>query len=398
LGSKRSGRLAAARPTAISSRSRVSRYACRTKGAWLDEATRNGPKGSLPVDAPSEPRGPGRNAVRAGRVRSAFGLLGLCAAWFVPSLGVDAWAFGAYLAISLICQWIIQRRLFRSVTRAVVMGFLDTAFLSFFVQRSGSLSSPLPLLYVVTPVLYATTTPRRRISMIIAVAGTASYATIVLLEQLGLVAYAPASAIARPESGMAVGCVLLVALSTAVTAGLSSQLIWALGQANVRLRDLSQHDELTGLYNRRYAVQRLEDELARSQRNPASATFAMVDLDGFKRVNDEQGHDAGDTVLKAVAAALLSATRRADVVARYGGDEFVILFPGTELEGTLAVGARMLELVREAARQACPAIPVSASMGTTGLRPADDATEVVRRVDEQLYAAKRAGGDRVCTG
>jgi diguanylate cyclase (GGDEF)-like protein len=179
---------------------------------------------------------------------------------------------------------------------------------------------------------------------------------------------------------------------------LTSQLIAALATANERLRDLSQHDELTGLFNRRYVLQRLEDEIARLKRNPAPLMVAMVDLDGFKRVNDNEGHDAGDAVLRAVAGALLTATRKADVVARYGGDEFVVLLPNTEPDGALTVGARMLDQARDAARAVCPAIPVSASIGTTAVRASDDPVEVIRRVDEQLYAAKRAGGDRVLTG
>ena len=94
----------------------------------------------------------------------------------------------------------------------------------------------------------------------------------------------------------------------------------------------------------------------------------MIDLDGFKRVNDELGHDAGDAVLKAVASALLAATRKIDVVARYGGDEFVILLPNTEPDGARAVSVRMLDQARDAARRVCPQIPVSASIGTTALR------------------------------
>ena len=124
----------------------------------------------------------------------------------------------------------------------------------------------------------------------------------------------------------------------------------------------------------------------------------MVDLDGFKHVNDELGHDKGDAVLKAVAAALLEATRRVDVVARYGGDEFVILLIGTDPEGTRVASVRILDQARNAARAACPQIPVSASIGTTAVHAGDDALAVIRRVDERLYAAKRAGGDRVESG
>jgi diguanylate cyclase (GGDEF)-like protein len=347
----------------------------------------------------SEPRGRERSAARAGRVRIALAALGLGCALFLPALASYRLAFLGYLVLGLIFQWVIQRRVFRSVTRAVLMGIVDTLFISFFVQRLGSMTSTLPLIYVVTPVLYATSTPRRRISITIATVGIASYAVMVLLEQLEILPYGPATpGVSRPDAVLGVANVLLVAICASVTAGLTAQLISALGAANARLRDLSQHDELTELYNRRYVMQRLADELARLKRKPALLTVAMVDLDGFKRVNDEEGHDAGDAVLKAVAGALMTATRRVDAVARYGGDEFVVLLPDTEPEGARAVGARMLDQARAAARNACPSIPVSASIGITALRPSDDPTEVIRRVDEQLYAAKRAGGDRLCVG
>ncbi|MFI5308065.1 MAG: GGDEF domain-containing protein, partial [Polyangiales bacterium] len=275
----------------------------------------------------------------------------------------------------------------------------DTFVISFIVQRLGSQTSTLALAYVVTPVLYATSTPRRRIPIILALVGTGSYALMVVLEQLGVLPYGPAiPGVARPDPAYALANVLLVAVCTSGTAILTAQLISALAVANARLRDLSQHDELTGLYNRRYIMQRLDDELSRLRRKPLVITAAMVDLDGFKRVNDEEGHDAGDAVLKAVASALIEATRRIDVVARYGGDEFVILLPDTEGEGARAVSARVLDNARAAARSVCPAIPVSASIGTTTLRATDDPAEVIRRVDEQLYAAKRAGGDRVFSG
>jgi diguanylate cyclase (GGDEF)-like protein len=360
----------------------------------VDDATRIESEGVTLKKGSGEARSPERSAALAGRVRIALGLLGLFASAFVAP-APPGWAFFAYLTIALAFQWMIQRRRFRSVTRAVIMGLVDMLFLSFCVQRVGSISSPLALVYVVVPVLYATTTPRRRISMVIAIVGTLSYALVVLLEQLELLAYAGSARIARPDVATALVYVLLVALCTSVTAAMTSQLISALGKANARLRDLSQHDELTGLYNRRYLMQRLQDELARNKRKPGILTVAMVDLDGFKRVNDQEGHDAGDAVLKAVAGALLSATRRADVVARYGGDEFVVLLPDTEAEGARTVGARILDQGRSAALRVCPAIPVSVSIGTTAVRPADDPTEVIRRVDEQLYAAKRAGGDRI---
>jgi diguanylate cyclase (GGDEF)-like protein len=234
---------------------------------------------------------------------------------------------------------------------------------------------------------------------VIAFYGVVLYALLHALELLEVLPYAPAvPGLPRPDLLTRVAYVVLVGICCGGTALLTSSLTRALMVANDRLRDLSQHDELTGLYNRRYVMQRLEDELSRMRRKAVPLTVAMVDLDGFKRVNDEIGHDAGDEVLRAAARALQSATRKVDIVARYGGDEFVILFPDTETEGARSVAARILDQTREAVRSVCPSIPVTASIGTTVVRLGDEPADVIRRVDEQLYAAKRAGGDRVYTG
>lgn len=349
--------------------------------------------------SPVEAHGRERTALRAGHARIAIGGLGFCASFFIAGAERYTGALAAYLGLAFVFQWIIARRGLKTGARIMAMGVVDTLFASFFVQRLGTLTSVLPLIYVMTPVLYATTTPWRRISLALAFFGTATYAALVLLEQLGLLAYAPATPLVpRPDPATAVAYVCLVALCASVTAALTGRLIAALGLANARFRDLSQHDELSGLYNRRYVIQRLGAEVARIARNPGVVTVALIDLDHFKRVNDEIGHDTGDLVLKAVAGALLSATRKADVVARYGGDEFIILLPDTEAVGAAAVGVRILEQARTAAREVCPTIPVSVSIGTTKLLPTDDTSEVIRRMDEQLYAAKRAGGDRLCAG
>jgi diguanylate cyclase (GGDEF)-like protein len=343
----------------------------------------------------AEARGLQRIAVGAGLIRIALGVLGLLSAQFVAFLAPYRPAFAVYLALALVFQWLIRRAV-HTITRAVVMGLCDTLFLSFLVQRMGSATSALPLVYVAIPVLYATTTPRRRLSVILCATGTAIYALMVALEVAGVLPYAPAMpAGPEPDLALRIATLLLVAICAWWTAVLTGQLISALNAVNARLRDLSQHDELTGLYNRRYVMQRLEEELARLKRSPGVMTVAMVDLDGFKRVNDQEGHDMGDAVLRAVAGALLRATRKPDVVARYGGDEFVVLLPNTETDGAQAVGARIIDQARDAARSVCHAIPVSASIGTTLVRANDDPAEIIRRVDEQLYAAKRAGGDRM---
>jgi diguanylate cyclase (GGDEF)-like protein len=360
-------------------------------------------EGRTPSQAPLRvertERGRERMAVRAGRVRIAIGSVGVVAAFSMADIAPYRIAFVAYLVLALVFQRIIAKELFPGIPRALAMGTVDMLFLSFVVQLLGSVSTPLPIVYVAAPVLYATTTSRRRLSIGVASVGMVAFALIVILELIEVLPYAPASpGLPAPDPVYAIMALLLVGLCAFATSALTSQLIRRLEDANARLQDLSQHDELTGLYNRRYVMARLGDELARLSRRPSSLTVAMVDLDGFKRVNDEVGHDAGDDVLRAVAVALLAATRKADVVARIGGDEFVVLLPNTDHDGARAVSMRVLDHARDAARRVCPSIPVSASIGTTLAHAGDDPAELLRRVDEQLYTAKRAGGDRVQSG
>jgi diguanylate cyclase (GGDEF)-like protein len=329
-------------------------------------------------------------------MRIALGLLGVTSTFVLPELSAWRWLLLGYLALALLFQWLIVARKLRSFTRAIAMGVVDMSLVSVLVHRLGTATSVLPIAYVAVPVLYATTTPRRRVPVTIALVGVGQYAALIALELTGQMPYAPGVTGGVPP-GLAqhLASLALVVLCSTGCAVLSSQLINALQAANARLRDLSQQDELTGLYNRRYVIARMEDELARRKRKLEPMTVAMVDLDGFKRVNDEEGHEAGDAVLRAVAQALLRATRRADVVARYGGDEFLVLLPNTDLDGARSVGARILDLSRAAAREVCPVIPVSASIGITAVQQDDGPAEIVRRVDERLYAAKRAGGDRI---
>jgi diguanylate cyclase (GGDEF)-like protein len=164
--------------------------------------------------------------------------------------------------------------------------------------------------------------------------------------------------------------------------------------ANLRLEELSRRDSLTGLFNRRYLLERLEVELARVKRSQKLAIL-MVDLDGFKRVNDSQGHLRGDLLLKEIGDVLAATTRLSDVAGRYGGDEFVILLPDTEEEQARAVAERITTGVRSVGARFDASRPITASVGLTIGRPDDGAASILRRADENAYRAKRDGGDRV---
>jgi diguanylate cyclase (GGDEF)-like protein len=168
----------------------------------------------------------------------------------------------------------------------------------------------------------------------------------------------------------------------------------ALVAANQRLQESSRLDPLTGLFNRRELVRRIELELARVRRGRCAA-IAMIDLDGFKRVNDERGHVAGDELLRQIATALAASTRETDSAGRYGGDEFVVVLPDADAEQARLAAERLIAAVREAARAYDAERPVTASAGVALARESDGVFDLVRRADERAYRAKQAGGDRV---
>jgi diguanylate cyclase len=158
-------------------------------------------------------------------------------------------------------------------------------------------------------------------------------------------------------------------------------------------------DPLTGLPNRAAWTERLEHEVEQWQRHGNSLLIAMLDLDHFKRINDNYGHLAGDRVLKLIASVLRKRVRGSDFIARFGGEEFVLLVPDT----SLAAGAKLAEALR-AAIEACPfhfkgePVTVTVSMGMTAFKPGEHSDLVLKRADQALYRAKSAGRNRVELG
>ncbi|MGL4316054.1 MAG: GGDEF domain-containing protein [Pseudomonas sp.] len=155
-------------------------------------------------------------------------------------------------------------------------------------------------------------------------------------------------------------------------------------------------DPLTGLPNRAALGERLELEMARWQRYGGDLLLAVLDIDHFKRINDEYGHLAGDKVLKIIASELAKRLRKTDFLARFGGEEFVLLVPSTPLEG----GLQLLETLR-AAIEACPfhfrgeRVTITLSSGITPFARGESSEQVFERADQALYRAKRSGRNRI---
>lgn len=160
-----------------------------------------------------------------------------------------------------------------------------------------------------------------------------------------------------------------------------------------QLRDAAETDLVTGVYSHRHLQDRIRQETARAVRSGSPLSVLMLDLDDFKQVNDEHGHQAGDRVLRAIAGALRAAVRGSDVVARYGGDEFVVLMPDTDTVEATRVAQRAGEAVASLAHPMIDGsdVRVSCSVGLA-MHPRDGNTarELLRSADAAMYSHKRA--------
>ena len=176
---------------------------------------------------------------------------------------------------------------------------------------------------------------------------------------------------------------------------------WLVGILTFSLRKLLSHerlvsrtDGLTSLANARSFFETARAALIRQRRSLRPLTMAYVDIDYFKMVNDTLGHEAGDEVLRGVAARLSERIRETDFAARLGGDEFAILLPDTDATGARRVLAEMRASLAELA--ASEGWPVSFSIGSaTFVKPPEDVEEMVRTADELMYGVKRAGKNNV---
>ena len=171
-----------------------------------------------------------------------------------------------------------------------------------------------------------------------------------------------------------------------------------LREAHDRLAAIAIRDELTGLYNRRYFMERLEEEMSLASRSRSSLHLAIIDLDHFKQVNDTYGHPAGDEVIRRFSAVASVGLRRSDILARYGGEEFVVLFPHVSTAACVAALDRLRVEFANQKYAFSDTLRNTFSAGVVQYELSESPPDFARRADEALYEAKSRGRNCVVKG
>lgn len=168
-----------------------------------------------------------------------------------------------------------------------------------------------------------------------------------------------------------------------------------LEQANKKLDELAHQDALTGVLNRRGVMLHIQQALAKHRRDASPFSLILLDLDKFKLVNDQLGHEEGDKVLKNTAATLLIGSREQDKVARWGGEEFLIFLPDTQAKGALVLAEKMRLLLENPTNHAATTATVTATFGVAEYVGGEHFTQTLARADKALYQGKANGRNRV---
>ncbi|MCU7850172.1 MAG: diguanylate cyclase [Candidatus Thiodiazotropha sp. (ex Lucinoma kastoroae)] len=198
----------------------------------------------------------------------------------------------------------------------------------------------------------------------------------------------------KDESGNVLG-VCMTVYDVTETA-ISQQLLEEATEHAINMEESSLRDGLTGLYNRRYLDKQINQEIQLSKRYNWDLSLAMVDIDFFKKVNDQYGHDAGDEVLQSVSNTMMGQLRGTDILCRYGGEEFALIMPKINLEKAASILDRLRSSIETSSiRVGDQSISVSVSMGVSQYSEQSTLDELFKQADHALYQSKKNGRNRV---
>lgn len=333
-------------------------------------------------------------------------VLAMFAALLTPVLlpGLNKYwpVLAGYVVIALALQLLTRRKL-GGAARSFFGGVIDLLLVTYLVHLTGSLTSVLICLYLVVLILEAIVAGGR-VARGLAAVSVLLFDALLTAEYFGLLAHAPEAMPWAPAAEPALQAFLTVGIFFTVVFAVTTWIVARVADrlqqheaellaVNRALNEQNQRDALTGLFNRRYLFSFLERELGRAQRGHPCAVL-MMDLDGFKRVNDLGGHTAGDQLLKDVGRAIEECVRTVDVVVRYGGDEYAVVLPDTALEAALNVADRVVDAIYRVGTAPERVAPVTVSVGVSVARQGDTPSLLIARADELAYVAKQAGGNQ----
>jgi diguanylate cyclase (GGDEF)-like protein len=179
----------------------------------------------------------------------------------------------------------------------------------------------------------------------------------------------------------------------------AENLAYDLKSANERLRKMAMRDGLTGLYNHSYFQDIMVKEISKAKRYKRPFSLILLDLDYFKKINDNYGHPVGDEVLKGISATLIKSLRNADTVARYGGEEFAIVLPETHLKQAVLLAERLRKTIEKQEYKCSDhQIRTTVSVGVSTFSPAhglNDPKSIITSADQALYLSKNKGRNRI---
>ncbi|WP_447972548.1 GGDEF domain-containing protein [Nitrospira sp. Kam-Ns4a] len=291
------------------------------------------------------------------------------------------------LVSNIVCLYILPN-LINMTAVATILVLLDTLLVPATLYATGTTGTDLFVVYF----------------GIIMIAGAAgSLPRALLLATVTCVAYGAFALLYEPGTTPLGSVLLRMPFFLVVTLfyGLMGEFAERERKDKERLAYAATHDELTGMPNRRHIQEALTRALEEAKRFESPLSCAMMDIDGFKRINDTYGHDAGDQILREYASVLIEQRRGYDLVGRVGGDEYVWLLPRVDTEGAIAAGERLRKAVeRTLFRNGDRTIPLTTSIGMTTYEPGKSShpspATMLKVADLALYTAKRKGRNQVC--
>lgn len=338
-----------------------------------------------------------RQAFFAASMRVLFGALALATFPSVfPRLTGFRWLLIAYTALAAVAMLLVWFD-FGGRFRAYLLGIIDVILLTVLLYLVGPSTSVLVSAYFMLAILNALVVSAG-FGLFMAAAGSLTYGVIAIADaaRLPLLGLPPERWASEPPWAPADAFFSWIFLSAMLGGStlVVATLVRRVEEHEARLQELSTHDPLTGLFNRRHLMDTLDRELARVRRG-SDLSVLLLDLDGFKRINDMHGHERGDRLLEELAGVLDDGTRETDVPGRWGGDEFVVLLPDTRRDEAQRVASRLAERIRDVGERFDSQCPVTASVGLAKARLDDTPNTLLDRADAHAYQAKEAGGDRV---